>query len=94
MAAPMLDLPARDPETADMGDSEPDDFEQVFYHRNTRKRKKIDFSIESLKAQEIESDSNVSFVEASTEQPSPLRVRYPPNPLKLLIVPIEEKKNL
>ena len=90
MAAPMPAIPARDPETTVMGDSDPDDFEQVFYHRNTRKRKKRDFSIESLKAQEVESDSNASFVEASNEPPSPRR--YPPNPLKLLIVPIEKNK--
>ena len=92
MAASSQTLEAMDRDTAEMGDSEPDEFELVINGKKSRKRKKRNFSIESLKAKEVESDSNASFVEAMTEPPSPRQNLG--NSLKLLIVPIDKTKSL
>ena len=75
-------------DTEDIEDSDPDGFETVTNGRKSRKRKKRNFSIESLKAH----DSDSSFVEARTEPLSP--PNNPLNPMKILIVPIEKTKSL
>ena len=89
MAAPVPTLGARDADTADIEDSESEGFETVIKGRKSRKRKKRNLSHESVKAQ----DSDSSFVEARTEPLSPPNRNFP-NPLKILIVPIEKTKSL
>lgn len=77
---------AQDNETEEMGDIE-DNFEEITSKRKSKKRK-TRASIESLGAQE--SDSNTSYVEARTNPSTPHKFQN----LKLLIVPIDSKKSI